>query len=438
MPLTQWKVAALGAVFFGCYSAAGAPSVSHAAGQRLNQYVAAYATNGDFSGNVLVTSRGKVLFEKSYGSASLRFALPNQPDRRFAVASVTKTFTAAAIALLEKDGRLKLEDTVEKYLPELPQAGEIKIWHLLAHQSGLQNPDYDQIAARNVSADELLRMIGVKPLAFPPGSQTRYSNAGYIALARIVEKVSGLSFADFLRQRVFEPLGMRASGTWRSGMIVPLLAEGYAPGIGTALRASSLRDPSSLFGSGSVYSTARDLDRWVTAIDQKRLFDISKQPYPFGWGRRKWFDRDVLVQSGVISGYSAVILTVPKEQLHIVVVMNTQSGFTGDEGKTLLGILYGEAAEPPARRGAAPAITPANLAAFAGTYSWGTAKIPMHIESSDDGLALRWDTSTSAVLLTPMSDSEFLDRSSFGQVQFSKDGATWVQNGERTACPKIR
>jgi len=408
----------------------------------LDSFIEAHAANGDFSGVVLVSRHGKSVYEKHVGSASLTFDIPNRTDTRFLVASVTKTFTAAGIALLQDEGKLKPTDGLDLYLADFPHgqphATKIKLWHLLGHMSGLDNPDYEAIAARSVSPDELVAMIGARPLLFEPGSDSRYSNAGYIVLARVIEKVSGQRFGDFLAQRVFSRLQMKDSGTIRSGDIVPRLAEGYIPGVGTRFSKPQPRDPSSLFGSGNVYSTARDLDRWLTAIDQHTLFDISKQDYPFGWGKRDWFGKAVLVQSGITNGYSSIILTVAEDELHIVVLMNTQSGFTGDEGKTLLGIMHGQPARVPAKRGEPVAVPRAALERYAGLYLWGEGKIPMHVEMDGDVLTLRWADSASVVPLTPLSQTEFLDRTSFGRIRFGTDGLVWTQNGEDTPATRSR
>ena len=402
----------------------------------LDAYIDAHAANGDFSGIVRVSREGQRVYEKAVGLASRSFDVPIRPDSRFLVASVTKTFTAAGIALLQDQGKLKIEDGLGTYLPGFPHAPKIKLWHLLAHQSGLANPDYEAIAARDVSPARLVELIGAAPLRFEPGSDTQYSNAGYIVLARVIEKVSGRPFGEFLGESIFSRLGLADSGTLVSGAIVPRLAEGYVPGVGQGFLRPQPRDPSSLFGSGNVYSSAADLDRWLTAIDRHELFDISKQPYPFGWGKRTWFDREVLVQSGITNGYSSIILTVPAEQLHIVVLMNTQSGFTGDEGRTLLGIALGEAAPLPARRGPPVQVARARLERYAGEYLWGEGKVPMHVETNGEVLTLRWADSASVVPLTPLGEAEFLDRSSFGRARFRENDLVWIQNGEETIAAR--
>ncbi len=114
-------------------SPADEPGADGAAAKMFDAYIAAHAANGDFSGTVLVTRNGRRIFEKSYGDASRAFDVPNRGDTRFAVASVTKTFTAASIALLQNDGKLKIIDGLDVYLPEFAHAKKIKLWHLLAH-----------------------------------------------------------------------------------------------------------------------------------------------------------------------------------------------------------------------------------------------------------------------------------------------------------------
>ena len=434
----------MGRIAMGCFFAAIAVVPASAAEQApderaaamLDAYVAAHAANGDVSGVILVSRHGRRVYEKSVGLASQAFEVPIRPDSRFLVASLTKTFTAAAIALLQSDGKLKITDGLEPYLPELAPAKKIKLWHLLGHQSGLDNPDYDAIAARNVSPDELVKMIGARPLLFEPGTDTRYSNAGYIVLARVVEKASGKPYGEFLQQRIFTRLGMASSGTLRSGAVVRRLAEGYVPGVGTAFLRPQPHDPSSLYGSGNVYSTAADLDRWLTAVDRHELFDITQQPYPFGWGKRTWFDKQVLVQSGITNGYSSVMLTVPEDELHVVVLMNTQSGFAGDEGQTLLGIALGKPATLPPKRAAAAAVPRATLERLAGDYAWGERKIPLHLVTDGEVLSLRWADSASVVPLTPLSETEFYDRTSFSRIRFHDHGLTWTQNGEDTPAPR--
>ena len=403
--------------------------------QVLDTYLRATAANGDFSGNILVSQKGKIVFQRSYGAASETFGIKNSPSTKFAIASITKTFTGAAITLLQQEGKLSLEDSLARFFPDFPHAADIKILHLLLHQSGLQNPDYEAIAAQSVSPEELLQMIGAKPLLFEPGKETRYSNAGYIVLANVVQKASGMSFCDYLSRGIFVPLGMHDSGCMDSRAIIQQLAEGYMPALGTELQRAPQQDASSFFGSGNIYSTAHDLDLWLAAVDNKRLFNITKLLYPFGWGKRKWSNRDLIVQSGIISGYSSIILTVPTEQLHLVILMNTQSGVTADEGKSLLGAIYGDPLVPPEKR-SDNTVAAEKLAGYAGDYTFPHGGFPIHIRAIKGGLGLHWSRSNEEFILTPLGEEEFFDRSSFSRVVFEPDKLFWISNGQKLECPK--
>jgi CubicO group peptidase (beta-lactamase class C family) len=355
---------------------------------------------------------------------------------RFPIASITKTFTAAAISLLQQDGWLKIQDPLSKHLPAFPRGDEIRLWHLLAHQSGVPDPDSSHVAGRFVAPDELIRMIGARPLLFKAGTETRYSNGGYAVLARVIEEVSGLSYGEFLDRRIFAPLGMTSSAHRSSDAAISQLAEGHVPTVGTALRSSVAQDPSVLFGSGSLFSTASDLDTWLTAVNRNRLVNMKVLPYPFGWGTREWNGRRVLVQSGVVNGYSAVILTVGDEMLNLVVLLNTQSGVT-DEGKTLLAIVHGAPVPAPRRRQRPARVSPERLASYAGTYVYPQGEVPMHFAATEGTLSLRWSDSTTALLLTPLSETEFLDRTSFGRVRFTGRSAQWLPlSGEPLECPR--
>ena len=164
---------------------------------------------------VAVVKDGKIIFKKGYGTANLEYDLPITTKTVFQIASVSKQFTAFSIYLLEKQGKISLEDDVRKYLPEVPDVGKtIKIKHLLAHTSGIK----DQTALLTLAGwrmddvtttQHILRLISrQKELNFEPGSQYLYSNSGYTLLAETVKRVSGGSFAEFTKKSIFEPLGM--------------------------------------------------------------------------------------------------------------------------------------------------------------------------------------------------------------------------------------
>ena len=172
--------------------------------KKVDSYMSSYVKNGDFSGNVLIVKGGKILFERSYGQANYELGVPIKRDTKFRIASLSKTFTAAAIVLLQNQGRLNYADKLSKYIPDFKQADSISIYHLLLHQSGVVDINYDQYALDKLSLNDIINTVKNTTPYFKPGTQFRYSNTGYLLLAAIIEKVSGENYHSFLKKNIFE------------------------------------------------------------------------------------------------------------------------------------------------------------------------------------------------------------------------------------------
>jgi CubicO group peptidase (beta-lactamase class C family) len=201
---------------------------------------------------VLVAQNGTILLAKGYGYANIEHRVPNTPQTRFRLASVTKSVTAAAILHLLDAGKLSLDDRVAKYLPDMPHADQITIRHLLTHTSGLQTAEKD-------------------PLEFTPGEHLNYSNTGYQVLGRIIEKVAGLSYEDYLRAGVFGPLGMQDSGADHYAPISLNRASGYDRDGRDGYVNAWPGDMGEAFSAGGLYSTVEDLYRFDQALINGKL-----------------------------------------------------------------------------------------------------------------------------------------------------------------------
>ncbi|HEX4628768.1 MAG TPA: serine hydrolase domain-containing protein, partial [Gemmatimonadales bacterium] len=179
-------------------------------------YVAPYVQMNDFSGTILLFQPGKDSVVSGFGFADRATRRPNAPDTRYAIGSLTKTFTAAAIALLRDRGQLSLADTLGKFIPGFPHGGEITLAQLLGHRAGIPDyhslPDYTARRAHPVTLAEFAAWIATKPLDFRPGEKDAYSSSGYALLGDVIERVSGVTYSDFLRRNIFEPLGMTETG----------------------------------------------------------------------------------------------------------------------------------------------------------------------------------------------------------------------------------
>ena len=271
----------------------------------LGAYLDDLAQKGEFSGVLVLTRGSDTLFSKAYGLADRERGIPNKIDTKFNLASMNKMFTGVAIAQLAEKGKLSFDDKVGKHLPDYPNrdvAEKVTIHHLLTHTSGLGsywNSRYEAVKDRLEKLGDFLPTFADEPLAFQPGERFEYSNAGYIVLGLIVEKVSGESYADYVRRHIYEPAGMTATAFYPKDQEVPNRAIGYQTleGPGGAPLAGGPKPNTAGLGrlggsAGGGYSTAPDLLKFATALREHRLLSpemtktilTGKVPMPAGPG----------------------------------------------------------------------------------------------------------------------------------------------------------
>jgi CubicO group peptidase (beta-lactamase class C family) len=294
-------------------------------------------TGGVPGAAVLVLRDGQPIVRAGYGLADVETNTPATPETNYRLASVTKQFTAASILLLAEEGRLKLDDRVRTWLPSLPEAAEmVMIRHLLTHTSGLI--DYEDVIPENFTAQlhdtNVLRLLETQDRTyFHPGTGYRYSNSGYALLALIVERASGKTFATFLRERIFQPLGMNNSVAYEEGIsTVNNRAFGYTEKAGRWIRTDQ-NQTSAVLGDGGIYSSIDDLAKWDAALYDGRLLrpssllaaftpathtDDPQIEYGYGWR----ITGETLWHSGETVGFRNVILRYPKRHMTVVVLTN--------------------------------------------------------------------------------------------------------------------
>jgi CubicO group peptidase (beta-lactamase class C family) len=238
--------------------------------KRMEQIVSSYTAANAFMGTVLVSDGDRVLLSSGYGSADLEWNIPNAPDVKFRIGSLTKQFTAALTLLLQQDGRLDIKDPVSKYLPDTPPAWEkVTLEELMGNTSGI--PDFTGFKQFEVwgmsphTVDEELEFFKSKPLDFEPGSKWAYSSSNFEVLGAVIEKMTGKRYGDLLQERLFGPLGMKNTGLDVDGLILAKRAQGYRPGATGLLsvRSLSMTVP---WAAGSMYSTTEDLLKWEHAL----------------------------------------------------------------------------------------------------------------------------------------------------------------------------
>jgi D-alanyl-D-alanine carboxypeptidase len=315
--------------------------------RRVDAYLRPFIDNHLLRGAIAVEERGKIVVSRSYGTVDdggSPFTLTT-PSR---IASITKTFTAAAIELLAQRQRLTYVDTLDKFLPQFPNASHISLQQLLRHEAGLADPDYASLANRHPTIDELVANIASTPPLFAPGTSGRYSNAGYVMLAKVIEVASGASYRDFLEHEIFQPLGLNETHVDRGIPPISGRAMGYVPGPPPlyATRAP-LEQPEMFVGSGIVVASAHDLLTWAHAVIDGRLVDLGTLEYPYGWGVRKYLNDQVIEQSGEITGFCSYLAHYRQRGLTIAVLSNLEVGPNDRIGRALGQIAGGVAVEPP-------------------------------------------------------------------------------------------
>jgi CubicO group peptidase (beta-lactamase class C family) len=400
-------------------------------GQSIDAYIEPLVRSRDFAGAVLVARADRVLFEKGYGLANAELDVPNGPATVFRIASITKTFTAAAIVMLVERGVVRYADPLSKYLPEFPNGDHITIEHLLLHQSGVANPSYETIATARVSLSELIDSFKNKPLLFAPGTRTQYSNAGYVLLAAVIERASGLPYAEFLRRNITTPLRMASTVPDRQEGTITNRASGYVPGPPpSGLENVAWYDMSPFAGSGSLVSTVRDLHRWARAVHRDELYRRTTLTYPYGWGVRKYFNRDLIEQSGTIDGFTSYLGIYFHDSTYVVCLTNVESSLNERCGKDVAAMVFGEpyeraAATPPPT--ATASVTAADTGLFAvpgfGTFRlFFTAGIPY----------VRWITARSAHYVAPVGRDSLFVRADRSVIVLERDST-----GRTTAVTRV-
>lgn len=352
--------------------------------EQVDAYLQPLLRTNNFSGVILVAAGDRIVLHKAYGQASIEHQVPNRPETRFQIASVSKPFTAAAILRLAEQGRLDLRAPLNAVLPGYPNGERLTIHHLLTHTSGIPNindlPDYEEFQRRPHSPAELVAHFRDRPLEFQPGSRYAYSNSNYNLLALIVETASGSDFGSFLARAVFEPLGLRETGHHGSAaQIIPNIATGYAPAGVTELERATYVDWSVKTGNGSLYSTAADLHRFIRDVHGGRLLSPASRSAAFtahmpnvgyGWFLSEANGRAIHHINGRSPGWSAQADYYVGEEVTVIVLSNAYISVATDVARAVGALFFGREPEPlPALR--AEPLDRQTAAALSGAYQFG-------------------------------------------------------------------
>jgi CubicO group peptidase (beta-lactamase class C family) len=291
--------------------------------------------------SVAVLKDGKIIYQKGIGYADLEHKIKIEPKTNFRLASITKQFTSFSILLLENEGKLSLGDSLTKFFPDFPAYGnKIKIKNILQHTSGLL--DYEDFVNEGDTIqfkdkDVLDIMMKQDSTYFESGFKHQYSNTGYAILAMIVEKISGKSFANFLRERIFEPLKMNNTVAFEKGISeIPNRAYGYVK-TDSGFVFSDQNQTSAVLGNGGIYSSTIDMLKWNEEVNKPTLlpkekfakaFEKGKNSkgeefdYGFGWRLDPYKNHYRPYHTGSTCGFSNIYMKLPDYDLTIIVLMN--------------------------------------------------------------------------------------------------------------------
>lgn len=377
------RIAPLALLFAACFlhvSACKAQDSAPNPEPRMNQIIQSYVDGKQFMGTVLVTQGDKIILDKGYGHANLEWQIPDVPEAKFRLGSITKQFTAASILLLEERGKLSTDDLVKKYMPDAPAAWDkITIYNLLTHTSGIPSftdfPDYRSTEATPTTPEKLVARFRDKPLDFQPGEKWKYSNSGYVLLGYLLEKISGQPYQDFVTQNIFKPLGMNDSGYDSNSAIIPHRAYGYSPSANGPVNAGYI-DMTIPFSAGAIYSTTHDLLRWeqglfggkvLSAASLKKMTTPFKENYACGLVVRTVNGHQLIEHGGGIEGFNTELAYYPDDKLTVVVLGNLNSGAPGDIASKLAAVVHREKVVLPSERKEIT-VPPEVLSTYVGTY----------------------------------------------------------------------
>ncbi|WP_295798036.1 beta-lactamase family protein [Mucilaginibacter sp.] len=329
---------------------------------RIDTLMQAYHRFNMFDGSILVAENNQVIYKKGFGLANREWNIPNTTDTKFMLGSISKSLTAYLVLIQVQKGLIDLNKTISDYIPSYSEKNgrRITIRQLLSHTSGIAGyeaiPDFfPRVTRQYYNREDYIKLYMDSTLLFTPGTNYNYSSWGYYTLGYILERVSGKSYAQLMKEDIFDKLGMNSSGSYYHTQVVSKRATGYDYSLG-GYTSSDFRDQSNTLGTGDIYSTVEDMFKWHVAISDNRLLNkqLTKQAftpgirpwrYGFGWFNQnfKYTDKDSVFTNyhlGMTEGFLSFIVRVPETNSFIIFLCNSAPTDFFGITKSLLKILY--------------------------------------------------------------------------------------------------
>jgi CubicO group peptidase (beta-lactamase class C family) len=326
---------------------------------KVDEYIKAEMQKQRIPGlSLAIIKDGQNILAKGYGIANVEHQVPVKPETIFQSGSVGKQFTATAVMMLVEEGKISLDDSINKYFTDAPESWkEITVRHLLTHTAGTTDYPRDFDFRRDYTEDELLKRAASIPLAFQPGEKWSYSNLGYVMLGILVGKVTGKFYGDFIRDRIFRPLGMNTARIISEADIVQNRAAGYRLANGDLKNQQWVSPALNTTGDGSLYLTALDMVKWDAALYGEKILKKSSlvkmwtavklnngktHPYGFGWSLGEMRGRHIIEHGGAWQGFKSYIARYIDDKLTVVVFANLAQADTQKIIRGVAAIYLGE------------------------------------------------------------------------------------------------
>jgi CubicO group peptidase (beta-lactamase class C family) len=349
--------------FFACCANAQTPDP-------IDRYIHAEMQKRQIPGLALLIVRdGKIVRAQGYGFANVELHAAVRPETVFQSGSMGKQFTATAVLMLAEEGKLSLDDRLTRFFPDAPAAWrQVTVRQLLSHTAGFADYPKDFDYRRDYTEDQLLKIVEGIPLAFPPGSKWSYSNLGYLTLGILIHRVSGQFYGDFLRERVFQPLGMTTTRIISEADIVPNRAAGYRLVNGQLKNQEWVSPTLNTTADGSLYFSILDLAKWDAALREGRLLSTASfrqmytpvllndgKPnsagYGFGWFIHDIGGHKIIEHEGAWQGFTSNISRYVDDKLTIVMLTNLAGADPKDLTHHVAGVLIPALTPPPEKTG---------------------------------------------------------------------------------------
>jgi CubicO group peptidase (beta-lactamase class C family) len=320
-------------------------AVAQSRATQMAQLMQTYHNYNMFDGAVLVADNGKVVYKGAFGMANREWQVPNTTDTKFMIGSISKPITALLTLIQVQKGWLQLNKTLADYLPVFKgkPAGKVTIKQMLSHTSGIPNYDiikdfFPRISRQHFEREDYIGIYADSALSFEPGTRYQYSSWGYFTLGYLLEKISGKTYAQLMKQDIFDPLGMRNSGSYHHQQVVPKRATGYDYTV-NGYSSADFRDQSNTMGTGDLYSTVEDLFTLHLAIHNHKLLNaqltaemlapgMAPANYGYGWFNKyfKYTPADSVFSNfhlGRTDGFISFLRRVPSTNTLVVILCNS-------------------------------------------------------------------------------------------------------------------